>query len=237
MVRCKGCGAIISIRDRTCPECGFERRRPKGKGSKTAWAILIVTIVLLASIAYFVFIYDEVGDFGTDYWFETTGDGKEVLVTADGWNFDLNIRQNYSLEGIVLGEKYYYKHDSPYSPVNTFSPIDIFVGIDDVANNSGNYDYHVTSWGDRKVNWYLYYDDYADYEYFRSHTGNNHLIPHSRSVFDKLLELETGDRFMLSGYIVEPYGTRDNHWVTWPSDNQIGNYDCEVILVETLLIF
>jgi hypothetical protein len=200
-------------------------------------AIIVVTLVVLACVAIYVFILDDTGKFGTDYWFETLPDGEEVLKTSDGWTFKLNVRQEYVLEGVILGTKYYYKHDTPYSPTNTFSPIDIFVGVGDIAENLNNYNYEILSWEHREVQWQIFYDDPNDYEYFKTHTGNNHLIPHNSEVFHRFFELETGDRFSLSGYIVEPHGTRANNWVTWPSDNQIGNYACEVILVDTLIIY
>ncbi len=83
----------------------------------------------------------------------------------------------------------------------------------------------------------MYYDDISEYEYFKSHTGNNHLIPHNSLAYSTIMDLETGDRFILRGKIIEPYGTKGDLWYSWPSDNKIGNYDCEVILVDTIVVF
>jgi hypothetical protein len=203
---------------------------------KMILAIIISAILIIAAVSCVVFLVEDTGEFGTDYWFVMEEDGTETLKTADGWTFDLNIVQDYTLEGIVLGVKYYHINDSPYSPINTFSPMDILVGVDDVADNVGKYDYSITRWEDREVEWFMYYDDVSDYEYFKTHTGNNHLIPHTDLVYSKMFEMEEGDKFVLGGYIVEPSGTRGDEWYTWPSDNQIGNYDCEVILVDYIIM-
>lgn len=237
-VKCISCSEIISIRADECPYCGRSQGKKKSKGrwGRIIGTIIVVTIMVVACVAVSVFLLDDRGKFGTDYWFEELPDGGEVLKTSDGWTFQLNVRQEYTLQGVILGTKYYYKHDSPYSPINTFSPIDIFVGVDNVAQNMSSYDYEITSWENRELTWYIYYDNYDHYEYFRTHTGNNHLIPHNEEVFHKFLDLEKGDKFSLSGFIVEPDGSRASTWVTWPSDNQIGNYACEVILVDTLVI-
>lgn len=179
---------------------------------------------------------DDSGVFGLDYWFEEDENGTEYLKTSDGWTFDLNVRKEYSLTGMILGYKYYHKTDVPYKAVNIFSPVDIWVGVDDVSENMSNYRYTINSWENRTIKWFLYEDEGYNFTYFWNHTGLNHLIPHNPHVLSQLYRLRTGDMFTLSGSIVEPYGTRENIWFNWPSDTTIGNEKCEVILVDTLLI-
>lgn len=179
---------------------------------------------------------DDSGVFGLDYWFEEDENGTEYLKTSDGWTFDLNVRKEYSLTGMILGYKYYHKTDVPYKAVNIFSPVDIWVGVDDVSENMSNYRYTINSWENRTIKWFLYEDEGYNFTYFWNHTGLNHLIPHNPHVLSELYRLRTGDMFTLSGSIVEPYGTRENIWFNWPSDTTIGNEKCEVILVDTLLI-
>jgi hypothetical protein len=212
----------------------------KGAGKKIAIIGFVLFLICLAGIVYLGYIHpspdeyskEDIGVPGVDYWYEENEGGIEVLKTQDGWTFDLNIRQEYPLEGIVLGYKYYYKNSVPDSPINTFSPIDIWVGVEDVCDNVNNYDYDITYFRNREIRWYVY----NDYDYFKTHTGLNHIIPHNSEVYSQLLELKKGDKFSLSGYIVEPYGTRGDYWYSWPSDNQIGNYDCEVILVDSITV-
>lgn len=214
----------------------FEEARPKRKWGRIIFVAIVAIIVVLAGVAYISFLDEGIGKFGTDYWFEIDEDGDEVLKTADGWTHELNIIQNYTLDGIILGTNYYYMHETPYKPENAFSPVDIFVGVDDVAENISKYDYQITSYKNREVRWYIYYDDFEDYEYFRTHTGNNHLIPHNNDAYSRMLELETNDKFVLSGKIVEVDGSKEGSWFQWTSDTEIGNYACEVILVDNIVI-
>ena len=198
---------------------------------------IIVVIILIISavfISYFYFFHDSqrnVPVFNEDYKFVTI-EGEEHIETSDGWTFDINPRQNYTLEGIVLGHLYYKTNDRPYRPINYFSPIDIWVGIDDISEDPSKYEYEINSFHDRDITWYV--QDH--YDYFQSHTGLNHLIPHNEEVHKKLMNLEDKDRFRLEGQIVEPYGTRGDEYYNWPSDNDIGDYDCEVILVDSFEI-
>lgn len=205
---------------------------------KTIISIAIIFVVIIAGTLFYL-TRDNAPEVSVtnavineNYWFEAQEDGSELLFTSDGWTFELNARQEYTLTGVILGTKIYGIDYQPYRPINYFSPMDILVGVDGVSDNFENYDYEITSWADRVVTWYVY----NDYQYFLTHTGNNHLIPHTVDAYNRIMELETGDRFSLSGYIVEPYGTRGSDWYEWPSDNRIGNWDCEVILVDEITI-
>jgi len=210
--------------------------RPKRKRGKIIFVVIIAIIFILACVAYISFLNEGIGKFGTDYWFEIDENGKEVLKTLDGWTHELNIIKNYTLDGIILGTHHYYMHETPYQPENVFSPVDILVGVDDVAENVSKYDYHITSYKNREVKWYLYYDNYEDFEYFKTHTGNNHLIPHNNDAYSMMLKLEKYDKFLLSGQIVEIDGSKDGSWFKWDSDTEIGNYACEVILVDYIAL-
>jgi hypothetical protein len=213
----------------------------KGRSLKKIGTIIVIlSIIFLVFFAYYAYIQESkgrIGKFGEDYWFEVRENGEEVLKTNDGWTFELNILQNYTLEGIILGTNHYFVNDKPYNPCNIFSPVDICVGIDDVADNVENYDFTIISFENRFVRWYLQYDDREQYDYFKAHTGNNHLIPHNSLVFSSILDLKENDMFTLKGYIVSPYGTRGTSWVEWPSDNKIGNAHCEVILVDEIAVW
>lgn len=197
--------------------------------------VVAIIVILAVFISYYYFVYEsmeDVPEFNEDFWFEIE-DGKEYVKTSDGWNFTLNKRQNYSLEGIVLDHLYYRTTDKPYRPINYFSPIDIWVGIDDVSENPDNYDYDVNYFEDREIKWYVS----NDYDYFKSHTGLNHLVPHNKEVYDTMMKVDNKDWFRLEGHIIEPYGTRGDETYNWPSDNNIGDYDCEVILVDSFVLY
>ncbi len=167
-----------------------------------------------------------------DFWFEG-----QYLNTSEGWSFELTKVKDYTLTGRILAIKTYTWYDTPYDPCNIFSPIDLVIGTDDVQNHPDKYDYSIASFSQRAVSWYLDYDDISEYYYFQSHTGNNHIIPHNAEVLDILTHnLSVGDSIILEGSLVDLYGINGDQYWTWTTDTQIGNYDCEIILLDSITI-
>jgi hypothetical protein len=206
--------------------------------------VSIVCIIAIVCILVFALLHDRSFVFGyhedltikcqinEDFWF----DGN-FLNTSEGWSFTLTKVKNYTLEGRILATKIYDKNNFPYDPCNIFSPIDLFIGIGDVQTNPGSYDYSITSFNHRVVTWYMNYDDINDYYYFRSHTGNNHIIPHNAEVLNTLANnISRGDVVILEGSLVNLYGTKGNQYWKWTTDTSIGNYNCEIILVDRIQI-
>ena len=202
-------------------------------------AILVPLIVLgavLSGVAYIHLQREGIiptndPDFCDGYHFEAEN-GTERIVCDDNWTFDISIIKPYELEGKVLGLNYYKRSDIGSKPIDTFSPIDLFIGVDDVAENTENYPYRVTSWDYRYVHWYV--DD--NYDYFRSHVGNNHIIPHNGAVHKSLFEVNVGDSICLKGHLVNMHGERGDRYYDWESDTEIGDSECEVILVDEFSI-
>jgi len=205
-------------------------------------AIRTFTIVFVISVMFIgVFLYFSVSqgyDFtgincqiNEDFWFE-----EEKIITDDGWTFTMEWVQDYTLDGIVLGLKTYNRYDSPYDPCNIFCPIDLLIGVDDVKENIQNYDYSISSFDNRKVCWYLTSDEYGEYSYFKSHTGLNHIIPHNEEVLQGLKNINVKDCVLIKGCLVNLYGTRGCERLFRSTDTHIGNYACEVILVDELII-
>ncbi len=208
--------------------------------------ISIISIVIAVSclLIYtffngFVFAFGYHDDFNgidckinEDFWFDGS-----YLNTSQGWSFQLTKVKDYSLTGRVLAFKTYDKNDFPYDPCNIFSPIDLFIGIDEVQTNTDNYDYSITAFEHRKVSWYLSSDDRSDYYYFKSHTGNNHIIPHTIEVLDVLAHnISINDIVILNGSVVDVNGENGNQYWKWTTDTSIGNYDCEIILVDEIKV-
>lgn len=169
--------------------------------------------------------------FNEDFWFE-----ENKIITDDGWTFTIEKVKDYTLDGVVLAMKQYSRHDTPYDPCDIFSPADLLIGVDNVKENPGKYDYSITSFDNRVVSWYLKYYNVADYHYFKSHTGNNHLIPHNEGVLDMMKNLSLKDDVLIRGSLVNLYGSRGQESYIWTTDTYIGNYDCEVILVDEIKI-
>ena len=166
-----------------------------------------------------------------DFFFENNS-----IITADGWHFTITVVKPYQLEGIVLDMHTYSKNDFPYRPINTFSPIDLVIGVQDILTNPNSYPYQITSFSDRYVWWEFHGTNQNDLNYFKTHTGNNHIIPHNTEVINVLETITVGDHINLDGYLVDLYGTKGNMYYTWETDTEIGNFDCEIILVDNLIV-
>ena len=194
--------------------------------------IFIFLIVLGFSIVFILQNEEEnkVGKFGKDYWF----DGNNI-ITANGWNFRIINVSTCNIEGEVLGTKRYYMNDNPSSAVNTFSPLDILIGIENIIGNTSQYDYHIESWRDRKVEYYISNDLYR-VNYFKSHCGNLHVIPHNKEVYDALFKIEKNDIIVIKGMFVNVYGENEGSRTNWETDTKVGNEDCEIILIDEITI-
>ncbi|KYK22236.1 hypothetical protein AYK24_02480 [Thermoplasmatales archaeon SG8-52-4] len=201
----------------------------------------IIIIYVIAMVVTALFIYYSVtkgSDFSginckinEDFWFE-----EDKIITNDGWTFTMDKVQDYTLNGVVLALKKYNMYDYPYDPCNIFCPIDLLIGIGDVKDNTENYDYTITSFDNRQVYWYLRYDDVSDYNYFKSHTGNNHIIPHNEEALNMLQNISVKDNLLIKGSLVNLYGTRGDETLLRPTDTHIGNFACEVILVDEIIM-
>lgn len=197
---------------------------------------IIVGFVLIIVIAAFVSLSLEFDFSGInckineDFWFEGN-----YLNTSDGWTFTITKVKDYTLNGIVLGLKTYTKNDFPYRPINIFSPIDLVIGIDDVMNNPEKYPYYISY--DYRGYWIKFLSKSAlDSEYMRTHMGNNHIIPHNENVLNELQNISINDIILIEGSLVDLYGVRENENYEWNTDMHIGNYNCEIILVDLIII-
>jgi hypothetical protein len=165
-----------------------------------------------------------------DFWFEGS-----YLNTSDGWSFTMNKVKDYTLNGIVLGLKTYTKNDYPYRPINIFSPIDLVIGIDDVAEHPEKYPFSIRY--EYRGYWCTINGlTIVESEYMKTHMGNNHIIPHNQLVLNQLKNISINDYVVIEGSLVNLYGSRGGEQYYWTTDTQIGNYNCEIILVDNLII-
>ncbi len=171
------------------------------------------------------------GEFGRDYWFVQV-DSQERIETFDGWNFTVMPVRNYTLDGIILSKQFYSLENSSIHPIDTFSPLDVFIGVEDIAENPQEYPFTIEGWEHRAIYWI----DATDKIYFRSHVGNNHLIPHNAQSYQCMMALETGDRINITGSLVDLEGINGNQTYQWETGTRIGDYECEIILVDNITV-
>ena len=197
---------------------------------------IIAGCVLITVIAAFVSLSIELDFSGInckineDFWFEGN-----YLNTSDGWTFTITKVKEYTLNGIVLGLKTYDKNDFPYKPINIFSPIDLVIGVDDIMKNPEKYPYSITY--DYRGYWLDFLgNSFFDSEYMRTHMGNNHIIPHNQEVLSHIQNISINDKILIEGSLVDLYGVRGNENYRWNTDTQIGNYNCEIILIDLIRI-
>lgn len=208
------------------------------KKIRKIYVIFVVLIIIISAGIVTYFTIYKGPDFeginsaiNEDFWFEGNN-----LITSQGWNFTMTKVKDYNLEGIVLGLHYYYEDDIPYRPINIFSPIDLYIGVEDVKDNPEKYPHRITSYSDR-VGWTEYdMDDIDDQNYFRSHTCNNHIIPHNKDVLNELKNVSVMDIVNIEGSLVDLYGTKGEQYYYWNTDTVIGNFNCEIILVDSITI-
>ena len=198
--------------------------------------IFVIILILSLMLVTTYVIYDNyfgVGKFGKDYWFE-----EDKLFTEDGWVFTISKSSICNFKGIVLSTNRYNKNPFSNDPTITFSPIDIFCGLDDIIDNPSDYSYKINMWQDRVV-WYSYGGTEESSDYFLSHITNTHIIPHNKEVSEAVILLKKGDRFTMNGYYVNLYGNNEEkslYGYKWNTDTKPGNQKCEVILLDSITI-
>ncbi len=201
--------------------------------------VLVLAITLIFSGLFLYFGWGNQGsgfegincEINKDFWFE-----EDELITSEGWTFTMTKIDDYTLEGILLALNFYNKHDTPYAPINIFSPIDLFIGVDDVEDNPEKYPFSITSFENRYIYYLFEGGSVSDYEYFKAHTGNNHIIPHNKNVLNDLKDISVNDHVYIEGSLVDLYGTKGDEYYVWNTDTGIGNFDCEIILVDEIKI-
>ncbi len=203
-----------------------------GRVAKSVIGVVVVLVVIAAGWYLFHSISDETlvsCTFGQDFWFE-----ENQLITRYGWNFTVTPVEDSTVEGIVLAVKQYGVNEYPYKVVNLFSPVDVFIGIDDVQENPTNYPYLVNDFTNRVC--YVKYTggSIQDMAYFQSHTGTVHIIPHTSEVANNLSEIDVKDIIRLEGMFVDLYGKKGDDNYVWETDNMIGNFESEIFLVDTI---
>jgi hypothetical protein len=178
------------------------------------------------------YVFSDISEIDDDYWFE--GDS---IITKTGWTFNITKVKDCNYKAKIL-DYYVYNKDCPiYKPSEIISQVDIFFGFDDIIENPNKYPYNVI--------YHFYRGVYVDCKgtseaqaYFLNHVTNTHIIPHNQEVLNKLKTIDIGDIVTLTGSYVDIYGRHvdDDTTYSWKTDTEIGDSDCEIILVDSISV-
>jgi hypothetical protein len=138
--------------------------------------------------------------------------------------------KDYILDGRVLGLRTYSSGFSS-EPVDVFSPVDFYIGVDDVKDDPDKYAYSI-SYRYRVA----FVKSNVEPSYFFAHSGNNHIIPHNQEVLDELRNISVKDCVYIEGSLVNLRGTRNGQTIFWGTGDRIGNNHCEIILVDHVAV-
>ena len=176
--------------------------------------------------------FSDIGQMNDDYWFEGN-----TIKTNTGWTFTINEVMDCSYTAKVLDYYVYNKDNVIYQPCELFSQVDIFFGFDDLIDHPEKYPYRVVSHFYRGVYVECSGSSQAS-NYFMSHCTNTHIIPHSQQVINTLMTIQKGDIVEISGSYVNVFGqqTGSRTQYSWTTDTVIGNSNCEIILLDNIII-
>ncbi len=224
MRRCHKCGKMNFRNALWCNKCNTKFQedylKPEevlkdfDESSKIVKKIAVILIkIIIISFVIVVYLYLTKGpDFEGisckiyEDWFV-----EDKLITSYGWTFTMTKLMDYNLDGRVLAYKIYHKNDAPYRPINTFSPINLYIGINNVKNNPENYPITIKSIKDRYVWADFNGDGPSDFEYFKLNVGNNYIIPHNQEVLNELNNICEFDCVLLDGSLIDLYGTKGDY--------------------------
>ena len=209
---------------------------------KNLLSLLTIIVTTVSAVCYMFYIY---GDHGTrraieglpePVQTEATGD---VSKSVDGYDVLITFKYSYKVDALVVHTERYNG-----SKVNDkLSPVDLGLAWGGVAANNTKIDFHWSQSG-RWIYWEV--DRSGEIAHLGGVDGvsrqcsNNHIIPATSDVKDKVKKIREGDRVMLEGYLVDVYGEKpDGSWFEWntsTSRDDTGNGACEVFYVTDVQI-
>lgn len=211
----------------------YRLKERKSKWKK--WIVLGILLAIAASFAAYI-IYSNGSRraiAGLPDPVQTQASGGDTKV-IDGYDVDITYRYAYSVDALVVHTKSY----SGSGLGDKLSPVDLGLAWGDVAANNTNIDFHWSQRG-RWIYWEV--DNVAELapigglSEVNKQCSNNHIIPATSSVKEKVKKIRRGDRVRLEGYLVDIYGEKpDGAWFEWrtsTSREDSGDGACEVFYV------
>lgn len=189
------------------------------------WIFLLILIpCVLAS--------PNVYKFGEDYWFEN----ENTIKTDTGWAYNIEELMDYTVEGEVMGVRFYKEDKAPFGLVDAALAWGDILKTEVKENLEVTMEYRYCSY------YYTYENSEISFYYLKTHMSNNHLIPGSEDIFNKIIRIKKGDYIKISGTLIHIKGEkRENNKIErmeWgPSSTTLedeGDKACEIILVKTL---
>ncbi|RLG00670.1 hypothetical protein DRN58_03185 [Thermococci archaeon] len=189
------------------------------------WIFLLILIpCVLAS--------PNVYKFGEDYWLEN----ENTIKTDTGWTYNIEDLMDYTVEGEVMGVRFYKEDKAP------FGLVDVALAWGDILKPEIKENLEVTMEYRYCSYYYTCENSEISFYYLRTHMSNNHLIPASEDIFNKIIKIKKGDYIKISGTLVYIKGEkRENNKIErmeWgPSSTTLedeGDKACEIILVKSL---
>lgn len=148
-------------------------------------------------------------------------------------NLNITALEKYSLTAMVVSKKHYIfgwnSKIAPYDLALVWGRL-----MDQDCLNTVSYS--------QNGRWYYYrYNSEfpLDNQYIISHSSNNHIIPGTYSLLNKLDSIEVGQIISLEGYLVNIEGNDHGHNVWWHSSltrNDSGDGSCELFYINKLSV-
>ena len=204
---------------------------------KSLLSLLTIIIISVSAVCYMFYIY---GDHGFRNAIEglpepeqTEASGSDTK-TVDGYGVLITFKYSYKVDALVV-------HTKPYNGSelsDKLSPVDLGLAWGSVAANNKKIDFHWSQsgrWLYWEVNSVSELAPVGGTDAVHSQFSNNHIIPATSSVKDKVKKIREGDHVKLEGYLVDIYAENsDGAWFEWNSSTSredTGDGACEVFYV------
>lgn len=209
---------------------------------KSLLSLLTVIVMMVSAVCYMFYIYGDHGSVraieGLPEPVQEQAEGSESK-SVDGYDVLITFKYTYKVDALVVSTMRYNG-----SKLNDkLSPVDLGLAWGKVAENNTKIDFHWKQSG-RWIYWEV--DRVSEIAPLGGTDGvnrqcsNNHIIPASSSIKDKVKKIRQGDRVKLEGYLVDIYAEKpDGSWFEWntsSSRSDSGNGACEVFYVTDVQI-
>ncbi|MBO5575917.1 MAG: hypothetical protein J5956_06410 [Ruminococcus sp.] len=197
-------------------------------------SFMLVVLMLAGLVYWLVFTGGRqraVAGLGEPVQTQTTGGTRKKV---DGFTVDITYKYEYEIEALVVHTKHY----DGSSLADELAPVDLALAWGTVAEHNEEIDFN---WEQRGRWYYWSVNDASDLAPVGGTAGvnrqsaNNHILPAFSRVKETVLDIKTGDRIKLKGYLVNINALKSNGesftWVSSTTREDTGDGACEVFYV------